>query len=203
MSTPLDLAVSAYHAQQHLCPEDQLSLCSIATQFGVSTTSVSDQVSGRCLPSKVAHFAEQALTIPEEVAVVECIRRWLLSGRPPTHQSILEIAEHLRHYRHPPSTPPLGQHWIQKFLGRHPDVVSVWTRCIDTCRLDGASPEQLAPWFAEMGALLQLHRYSPYNIFNMDETGFGIGTSQATRVLTVVDRGAKDEGKKLKAWKVS
>ena len=80
MSTALDLAVTAYHAQQDLRPKDQRSLCSFATQFGVSTTSVSDQVTGRHLPSKVTHFAEQALIVPGEVALVEYIKRMSLSG---------------------------------------------------------------------------------------------------------------------------
>ena len=59
-----------------------------------------------------------------------------------------------------------------------------------------ASPEQLAPWFAEIGTLINKHHYLPGQIYNMDETGFGFGLTQSTRVLCVVERG--DKGK---AWK--
>ena len=125
-----------------------------------------------------------------------------LCGHPPTPQTVMELAEELRSDRRLPETPPLGHNWIQKLRSRHPELMTIWTRSIDTSRLEGASPEQLAPWFAEMGALLSKHHYSPGNIYKMDETGFGIGHSQSTWVMTVVDRGAKDEGKKQpKAWK--
>ena len=106
------------------------------------------------MPSKVTHFAQQALTVVKEIALVKYITHMSLSGCPPTHQSVLELAENLRKYRRLPNTPSLGIHWIKPFLRRHPKVVLVWTRSINTCRLDGASPEQLAPWFAKMGSLL-------------------------------------------------
>ena len=112
--------------------------------------------------------------------------------------SIVGVVTRIRHVDGRGHDTPLGVNWADKFRSRHTQVLAMWTRLIDTSRLAGASPDQLAPWFAEAGLLMTRHQIKPSNIFNMDKTGFGIGTMQATRVLCVVERGQKEKGK---AWK--
>jgi len=64
------------------------------------------------------------------------------------------------------------------------------------------SRRNLAPWFAEAGTILDRNRYQPENIFNMDETGYGIGTTQSTRCLVIRDR-EEGTGKGKKATKAT
>jgi len=97
--------------------------------------------------------------------------------------------------------PPLGRNWLNKFRKRHPQVASVWSRQLDTSRLDAAVPEKHAPWFAEIGTILDRNRYKPKNVFNMDETGHGIGTTQSTRCLVIRDMSGKGKGQGKKATK--
>ncbi len=52
-----------------------------------------------------------------------------------------------------------------------------------------------------MGTILDRHRYKPRDIFNMDETGHGIGLTESTRCLVVRDTETKGKGKKGKATK--
>jgi len=52
-----------------------------------------------------------------------------------------------------------------------------------------------------MGTILDRKRYKPRDIFNMDETGHGIGLTQSTRCLVVRDTETKGKGKKGKATK--
>ncbi len=56
--------------------------------------------------------------------------------------------------------------------------------------------DSMAPWFAEMGTILDRNRYKPREIFNMDETDHGIGLTQSTRCLVVRDTETKGKGKK-------
>jgi hypothetical protein len=71
---------------------------------------------------------------------------------------------------------------------------------MDKSRIDGCAPEKLSPFYAELKVLLDRHQYPPSNIFNMDETGIAIGTTQSSRVIafTECERG---QPKAKKAWK--
>ena len=80
----------------------------------------------------------------------------------------------------PPPRPP-------KLCSRRRGLHSVFTRALDTSQLKGGSIEQLTPWFAEMGALLDKYDYAASNIFNMDQTGSAIGNTQSTRVISIIN----------------
>ena len=150
MPTALDFAVAAYHAQQHFPAKDKQSLRSITTQFGISTTTVSDQVSGRQLPS-------ESLILPNRAS--QSLRRslWLIISYICHSLDVLQhtraISSLLKNSTNigvSQNTPPLGKHWIGKLLHRHPKVVLVWTRSIDTDGLmehaQSSSPYGLPKW---------------------------------------------------------
>ena len=129
---------------------------------------------------------------------MDYIHRMSLIGHPPTHDEIRKIANYLRRSRLlatpveitptssvSSSVPLLGKNWINKFCRRHPSVVLTWTRALDTARIDGDTLQNLVAWFAELRGLYDRHGYAPENIYNMEETGFAIGSAQSTCVLTV------------------
>ena len=192
---PIDLAIGSWHSQLLLPPSERTSMRDIADQFGIPQSTLSRRVSGVSLPRSQAHIPHRALTTDEEDALVEYIRRMSLLGHPPPPHIVTEVALELLKNRvsmnpppNRPTLPILGHNWVARFRKRHPELCSVWTRNLDTLRLHAESPEKLAPWFAEIGALTARHAYPPSLIFNMDETGFAIGAAaQSTRVLTVID----------------
>ena len=59
-------------------------------------------------------------------------------------------------------------------------------------RIDGCQPHLLRKWFNEIQAIMSRNQYSPDHIYNMDETGYGIGGTQSKKVLVVADK--RDEG---------
>ena len=199
--TPLELAITSYTSQLHIPFEDQSSIRQIAEDFDVSRITLSNRLRGVTQSRSRAFTHRQALSHDEEASLVEYIRRSSLLGHPPPPYMVYEVADEIRQNRLlmasslslPP--PPLGHTWLDKFRKRHPQVASVWSRQLDTSRLDAATAENLAPWFAEMGTILDRHHYKPENIFNMDETGHGIGTTQSTRCLVIREPG-KGKGKK-------
>ncbi|EIW69778.1 hypothetical protein TREMEDRAFT_30156 [Tremella mesenterica DSM 1558] len=56
-------------------------------------------------------------------------------------------------------------------------------------------------WFTEMSALRNQYHYLPENIYNMDETGYNIGTTLSSQVMTVAEGDKSVKAKVVKAQK--
>jgi len=146
--TPLDNAVAAYKAAEHVPDDDQPVIRDIAREHGVDWSTLARRVSGAAKSRSEAHSHRQALSPDEEDILVDYIRHASLSGHPPPISLLYEIAETIRQNRiPPPSFPlrPLGKHWAQKFRDRHTEIKSVWSRRLDTSRFDNSTVETLAP----------------------------------------------------------
>lgn len=201
--SPIELAIGYYDSQ---LPDDgfeMLSIREVAKLHHIPFATLAKRLNATTQSYSLAHAHRQALTIEEEDILVDYIRRMTQLGHPPTHQIVRETAEHLRHNRalfegvaNTVAAPPLGKNWTSKFQSRHPEVVSAWTRALDASRLKAEAPERLIPWFAELRTVFDQHHYLPESIYNMDETGYGVGVVQSTRVLAVVDvrRGGEGDG---------
>lgn len=79
--------------------------------------------------------------------------------------------------------PPIGQQWVQRFLQRHPLLQTRASRQIESSQLREASFEALSRWFHAVELQFSEQKYEHHNIYNMDESGFGIGTSQTDRII--------------------
>jgi hypothetical protein len=77
----------------------------------------------------------------------------------------------------------LGKNWVGRFLKRAPTLVSSNGKRIEGARLNGCSKEALGTWFTAYKDLYRERKFEQHNIYNMDETGFSIGTMQSTRVV--------------------
>jgi hypothetical protein len=80
-------------------------------------------------------------------------------------------------------TKPLGKQWIQQFLQRNPRVKSVIGEKIEVARCPEVQEEQIIAFLTlfnkvrnELGVLTE-------NVWNMDETGIGLGICANTQVL--------------------
>ena len=58
---------------------------------------------------------------------------------------------------------------------------------MENARHNGASYKVVKSWFNAVAAQFHEHSYEPQNIWNMDESGFGVGESQTTRVLVLIN----------------
>ncbi len=196
--TLIDNAINAYNAALAIPGIDPPKIRALAREFTVPLNTLAQRISGITTSRSVAFTHLQALSVGEEEALVDYIRRTSLLGNPPTCQLVCETAEAIRKNRVEAHSGPLGslgKHWLDRFRKRHPEISTTWTRQLDTARHDATTTENVAPWFAEMGTMIDRHHYKPENIYNMDETGFGIGLTQSTRVLVIRD-GGKRSGKK-------
>lgn len=129
----------------------------------------------------VAHQNQQRLTPEQEESIVE----WILyeddRGYPPSHARAREAATTVLHLQK--DFEPLGRRWIPTFIQRNPRVASVIGRKIEAKRATAATAEQIRVFlelFHDTRTRLNVHLE---DIWNMDETGIGLGVCTNSRVL--------------------
>jgi len=132
---------------------------------------------------------QQILTIPEENALAECITRLAILGHPLKHPFIRELAEEIRSSRwRPPDNSPLcqpaiGNTWVQRFIHRHPELETASSQTIEAARVREVTKEGLELWFDEFEKTVAEKNIRIEDIYNMDETGFAIGTVQGSYIV--------------------
>ena len=142
----------------------------------------------------------QILSNAEEKTLVRWIKRYTCAGSPMTPSLLLEMAELIRHERvrhasqNSSSTKiiaPIGHEWLYRFLNRYPTIRSIYATQLEAARFAGASYDKIKAWFDAVARKFQERVYDNANIWNMDESGFGVGESQSTKVLVPLDRTQK------------
>ena len=127
--------------------------------------------------------------------MVSLITRFGASGHPLSHPQLREMAEEIRKRRlrnvndesiQLVTYDPLGQQWVPRFLARHPQLKSVMGKCIELARVKESSPEVIKEWFNVLKQTMDEENISWENVYNADESGFGVGKKRATRVIVDV-----------------
>jgi Tc5 transposase DNA-binding domain len=94
-------------------------------------------------------------------------------GHAPTRQRVREFAARIRVCAG--KDPHLGKNWLGRFFPRNPTVLTKFGRNIDYQRVQNTQPEVLKPWFHQFQALISQYKVDSANIWNMDESGLGLG----------------------------
>jgi len=182
-------------AQYALKNKDFKSVRAAAAFFKVHYRTLQRRVNGG-LTQSTSQEMRQILTNAEEDTLVRWIKQYTNSGAHITNPLLKDLAIQIRLARVtyasrllPPTTPlmHINNKWIQRFQARHPEVGSVYARQLEHVRKEGATYEHVKRWFDAVGAMLQEHKYNPADMWNMDESGFGIGEEQAMKVLVHLD----------------
>jgi hypothetical protein len=168
------------------------SVYAAAQAFRVSETTLRARVNGRGTHEDGSE-EKQLLSKAEETMLAKRCTELTKNGFPPRKRTIEEMAmEILRrrvqkmndeagmevvHY------PPIGKDWVRRFLNRHPDLQVKRARRIDAARVKEVSPEKVTEWFDTVKQMIHEYKIKPKNMYNMDETGFSIGSTQAGHVI--------------------
>ena len=75
----------------------------------------------------------------------------------------------------------IGEQWVSRFLTRHPELSIVMPEQIDAARVKETSHEVLNKWVVDVESIIRDYNIQPWDIYNMDETGYSIGSIRATR----------------------
>ena len=181
----LQEAIASVHNGEHTCH-------SAAIAFGVRRRTLYGCVNENRQPPNLAHENDQILTHTEEKELVRWITLLTLSGYPPRYAILRQLAEIIRQRRvkdfgngdiQITVYDEIGEQWVGRFLGRHPELASVRPRSIDAVRVKDTSPERLQRWFDDLEKVVAEFKVRPENIYNMDESGFAIGEKEAGRCI--------------------
>jgi hypothetical protein len=165
-----------------------------AKALGLNKNTVLKRVSGGPTRSQ-ARQQQQKLSYAQENVLLKWIKELTISGYSPGHRLLKEIAEDIRTTRSrdlddasPPllelhARLPLGQDWVPRFIKRHPHLAVVIGRRIESVRMDGATKPVLDAWFDAYRTVIQEYKIMQENTYNMDESGFSIGTMESTRII--------------------
>ena len=193
MEANIQAAILAFRANEYK------SVHAAAIAFSVPDSTLRARIAGRASRSH-AHETSQILSNAEEMTLVRWISRLCRTGFPASPALVVEMAEEVRQSRFqlseslPSTLRPIGEHWIDRFRARHPEIQGTWTRQIESARHSAINPGTVQKWFDAVAELQIQYHYTPDSIFNMDESGFAVGTSQSSRVLVNI--------REQSSWKV-
>ena len=142
-------------------------------------------------PRRKAHELDQILGEPEERAIVRQIEDMDRRGLSMWVDHVREVAIRLLAEREGQTrkTVNLGQHWISRFLNRHPHLASKFSTQVKKQRTVSSNPKILRQSYDVLGPLIKKNSIQPHNIYNMDEKGLQMGKSARVKVICV--RGGK------------
>jgi hypothetical protein len=79
---------------------------------------------------------------------------------------------------------PVGQHWVSRFLKRHPEYTLKRQKVLDLERKRAEPYENLEKWFQLLQDVITDLGINTDDIWNFDETGFRIGVGRDQLVIT-------------------
>ena len=177
----LTIALAAYRNGEY----SSIRKCAYA--FDIPPTTLTDRLSTRTSRSK-SHELQKILSTAEEETLLKAITRLSKSGYPITLSLTRELAEEIRLFRFrlsstPTSYPPISVRWIDRFRKRYPELKTVYSRSLDASRFEGVTYPIVNAYFDALTDLFLENSYPSDAIFNVDETGFALGTTLSSKVL--------------------
>ena len=173
----IDSATRLQLAIEELAKNPGISQLEIARLYGVPQSTLQARLKGR-RAAKHYHQAAQRLSVHVEQALIDWIERMTSWGWPPRIQHLARSLLNAKGDKN-----PLGRHWYQKFLKRHPDFKIKYNRNLDQSRKDAGSPEILRDWFELYATTLVKYGISDEDTYNMDEKGFPMGIADSSMVI--------------------
>ncbi|OKP10310.1 hypothetical protein PENSUB_4266 [Penicillium subrubescens] len=110
----------------------------------------------------------------------------LLARFPPKRLAIAAAANTILASTHTGLTEPptIGDHWLHRFLQRHPEYLSRRQRAIDIERKKCLGRQIAREWFNSYQETTAQYGITADDIWNFDETGFNIGVGQDQWIIT-------------------
>jgi hypothetical protein len=186
-------ALAAYRNSEYT------SIRKCAYAFNIPYSTLALRLTTRTSRSK-SHESQQILSTAEEETLLKAIIRLSKSGCPITLPLTRDLAEEIRLSRFrlsstPTSYPPISKRWIDRFRNRYPELKTVYSRALDASRFEGVSYPVINAYFDALTNLFLEDPYPSDAIFNVDETGFALGTTLPSKVL--IRRGDTTAFKKI------
>ena len=77
----------------------------------------------------------------------------------------------------------IGVNWVTRFINRHEDIRSRYTKRYDYQRALCEDPKKIGEWFQLVKNMVAKYGIQPEDVYNFDETGFAMGIIATSKVL--------------------
>lgn len=178
----LDKAVRAWERRQY----PNLSKCAAA--MGVPYQSLYSRVKEKRKPAGEAHEGQMLFSLAEEKSMVKWMEALDDKGFPARVNMLRELAQQLLAKRK--SQHELGQHFISRFLNRHPSLSTKFSSQIHRQRALASNPQLIYQYFNKLQKVITKRNIGDGQIYNMDEKGILMGV--ASRVKVICRRGRRN-----------
>jgi hypothetical protein len=176
---------------------DYTTLRRTSTIFNIPPSTLSDRLR-KVKTRNQSHEKQQLLSTIEEEELVAWITNASKLGVPTPLPLVKNLAEEIRANRFATRSDslnsPISTRWIDRFRARYPTLETCFTRPIDASRFEGLNYPAIKSYFDGLSEAIRTERYPPSAIFNVDETGFSLGSTR--RSIVLLDKKYKKRGKK-------
>jgi len=156
------------------------SIREVARRFNVSRTSLSRRLNGTTFRGET-RANRYKLTQTEE----ETLLQWILSmdsrGAAPQLPMVEEMANILLAER---CHDRVGKNWVYKFVKRQDQLKTRFSRRYSYQRAKREDPEIIREWFLHVQGIIAKYGILHDDIYNFDETGFAMGQTSSSKVVT-------------------
>jgi hypothetical protein len=170
------------YALEALQKDKTLSLRAAALKYGVSRTTLTNRRDKGTGPRNQAHTDQQLLSEEEEDELQRWVEKLDDSGIPPRLSHLHSMVVAIRQ-RNGSRVTAIGDHWISRFLTRHPTLATRFAGRINQERDAGTRPASIESFFNRLSEVKSRYQIQPMDMWNADEKGFAIGVAKKAKVL--------------------
>ena len=124
------------------------------------------------------------MTITEEQSLSQWIISLDLRGAVSQPTTVQEIANLLLKKRGSTPVQTVGENWVTKFVKRHPDLASQFSRSYNYEHVKCEDLKIIQEWFDCVQSSILQYGINLDDIYNFDETGFAMGLTTTAKVIT-------------------
>lgn len=77
----------------------------------------------------------------------------------------------------------VGENWVIKFIKRHPELSSQFSRRYNCERATCEDPKVIREWFNLVQKTILQYNIDPDDVYKFDETGFAIGLTATAKIV--------------------
>ncbi|KAJ5300123.1 hypothetical protein N7508_007366 [Penicillium antarcticum] len=163
------------------------SIREAARIFNVPRSTLRGRVNGQTFrPDTRAN--NHILTVQEEESLVKWIFDLDYRGQAPQQCMVREMADILLAERVSKASSKrpaqVGKNWVTGFVRRQPKLQSRFSRKYNYQRAQNEDPEVIRAWFDKVHQTICRYGITDADIYNFDETGFAIGVTATSKVVT-------------------
>ena len=108
-------------------------------------------------------------------------------GAAPRTSHVQDMANSLLSNRGLTGIQPLGKNWVYKFIKRRNELKTTYSRRYNYKRAQCKDPKIIKEWFDWVQITIMQHRIAYEDIYNFDKTGYIMGLTATTKVVTRAD----------------